>query len=99
MSSFEGAMLSFLDHIFTTFTNSATTVVLLSTELIAATGSMRRTMAAVYDDGVPSTFFTIQWITPLCTSPAMMTKSTPTVTTEVELKPSRASSAFNTPVT
>ena len=40
MSSFEGATPSFLAHIFTTFTKSATTVVLLRNELSTATGSI-----------------------------------------------------------
>ncbi|MBR6853576.1 MAG: hypothetical protein IKM78_06710 [Prevotella sp.] len=51
MSSLDGEMLSFFDHIFTMFTNRATTVVLLRNELRTATGTMRRTTAFVYDLG------------------------------------------------
>ena len=40
-------MLSFFDQIFTTFINRATTVVLLSMELNAATGSISLTNALV----------------------------------------------------
>ena len=45
MSSFEGEMPSFFDHILTMLTKSVTTVVLLRNELNAATGSIRRTTA------------------------------------------------------
>ena len=58
-------MPSFFDHIFTMFTNRATTVVLLKNELKAATGSINRTTALGYVSGVPSRFFTIHCSTPV----------------------------------
>ena len=99
MSNFEGDTFSFFDHIFTIPTKRATTVVLLRNELSAATGSISRITAFEYEFGCPNRCLTIHCKTPVCVRPATTTKRTPMITTDVELKPEKASLALSTPVT
>ena len=92
-------MFSRFAHICTAFRNNATTVVLLSTELIMATGNISRTNAFLYVLGLPRQYFTIHCSTPEYTNPAMMTNSVPVMTTDSEPKLLSASLMGSTPVT
>lgn len=92
-------MFSFLDQIFTTLMKMATTVVLLRKELSTATGTISCRMAIFNDLGVPSAYFTILYMVPVWTSPAMTTNNAPTRTTDEDENPASTSFTGKVPVT
>ena len=88
-----------MDQIFTMLIKSATIVVLVSSELRMATGSMSLAIAPVSVFGAPIRYLDIQFKTPVWFRPAMTAKSAAMTRTEDELNPPKAPLISTTPLT